>query len=53
VRILVNFMLRDVWHVHCLTENANTPIGPFRTVRDQNTLIRLRRYLGVSPAYRW
>jgi hypothetical protein len=51
MRVLINFMLlRDVWHVHCITEDARTPISPFRTVRDQATLIRLLRYVGATDA---
>jgi hypothetical protein len=45
VRVLVNFMQRDVRHVHRIAEDAKTPISLFRTVRDQATLIRLLRYL--------
>jgi hypothetical protein len=51
MRILVNFMLRgEVWHIHAVSEDAKTPISPFRQVRDQATLIRLLRYVGASDA---
>ena len=50
MEILVNFMLRDAWHVHCLATDAKTPISPFSTVRDQATLIRLLRYVGATDA---
>jgi hypothetical protein len=48
MRILVNFMLRDVWHVHCMDEDGRTPISPLCTVRDRDTLVRLLRYVGAA-----
>jgi hypothetical protein len=48
VRILVNFMHRDVWHVHSIAEDARTPVGQYVSVTDEATLIRLLRYVGAT-----
>ena len=50
MRIVVNFMLRDVWFVHCDADDARTPISPILRVRDQNILIRVLRYVGATDA---
>jgi hypothetical protein len=51
VRVLVNFMLRkDTWFVHAITEDARTLISPILEVREQDTLIRLLRYIGAGDA---
>jgi hypothetical protein len=50
MRVLVNFMRRDVWQVHCIAEDSKTPISLFRTVRHQATLTRLLRYVGADDA---
>ena len=47
---MVNFMLRDGWSVHCVSEDAKTPISPILPVSDQPTLIRLLRYVGATEA---
>jgi hypothetical protein len=50
MRILVNFMIRDTCRVHCLAEDAMTPISPLITVRDQRLMVRLLRYVGATDA---
>jgi hypothetical protein len=46
--VIVNFMHRDGWSVHCLAEDAKTSISPFLTVKQYSTLIRLLRACGAS-----
>jgi hypothetical protein len=43
-------MERDAWLVHCLAENAKTPISPYVRVASQGMLIRLLRYVGASDS---
>ena len=45
---MVNFMLRDCWLVHCVSDDARTPVSPILPVSDQPTLIRLLRYVGCN-----
>jgi hypothetical protein len=46
--ILVNFMLRDGWLVHCIADDAKTPISPFLRVASESTLLRLLRFCGAT-----
>ncbi len=48
MRILVNFMHRDGWSVHCLAEDARTPISPFVNMEKQSTMLRLLRASGAT-----
>lgn len=48
MRVLVNFMLREVWHIHCMDADAQTPISPFITARNKSILILLLRYVGAT-----
>jgi hypothetical protein len=41
MRVLINFMHREGWSVHCLTEDAWTCIGRYINMREQATLIML------------
>jgi hypothetical protein len=50
VRILVNFMNRDGWSVHCLAPDCQTPISGWVTVRTDETLLRLLKASGATPA---
>jgi hypothetical protein len=46
---MVNFQSRlDVCAVHCLLEDARTPISPFVTMKSYDTLLRLLRYVGAT-----
>jgi len=48
-RIVVNFMHRDIWSVHCLAEDCKTPISGWTDVASTETLMRLLHYLGATP----
>jgi hypothetical protein len=48
MRVLVNFMYRDTWSVHCLAEDAKTLISGWVTVRTDATLLRLLKCAGAS-----
>jgi hypothetical protein len=48
VRILVNFMHRDGWSVHCLAEDAKTVISPILHIAEEGTLLRLMRASGAT-----
>lgn len=48
MRVIVNFMYRNGWFVHCLADDARTPISPYITVATLETLIRLLRYVGAG-----
>lgn len=49
MRILVNFMHRESWTVHCLLEDCQTPISPHVFLHgDSATLIRMLRYVGAG-----
>ena len=48
MRVLVNFMLRDVWLVHCIAEDAATPISPILRIGTRELLIRALRYTGAT-----
>ena len=50
MRVMVNFMLRDVWFVRCITEDARTIISPILRIANQNMLIRALRYVGATNA---
>jgi hypothetical protein len=43
MRVLVKFMPRHEWHVHCVAVDSRTPISPFTIAHDQNALIELLR----------
>ena len=45
---MVNYMERDGWSVHCLAEDARTPISPYVDVAGLPTLIKLMRYVGAT-----
>jgi hypothetical protein len=48
MRILVNFMHRDGWSVHCLAADCRTPVGQRVTVRTDETLIWLFKASGAT-----
>jgi hypothetical protein len=48
VRLIVNFQHRKGWNIHTIAEDCRTPLGPFRDVASEETLLRLFRYLGAS-----
>lgn len=50
VEILVNFVRNRDWSVHCMTEDARTPISPVVYTKKKETLIRLLRYIGAGDA---
>jgi hypothetical protein len=50
VRILVNFMYRNGWSIHCLAEDAKTPISPLLKIAQQSTMLRLLRASGATDA---
>jgi hypothetical protein len=47
--ILVNFMRRDGWSVHCLAADCKTLISPWVTVRTGITPLRLLKASGATP----
>lgn len=50
MRILVNFMHRNGWSIHCLAEDAKTVIGPRLEIAKESTMIRLLRASGATDA---
>jgi hypothetical protein len=50
VRILVNFQFRERWTVHCLLEDARTPISPFVSMKQKGTLIRMLLHVGATDS---
>jgi hypothetical protein len=46
VRILVNFMNRDGWAVHCLASDCQTLVSQWVTVRTEETMLRLLKASG-------
>jgi len=48
MRVLVNYMHRQGWSVHCLADDAKTSISPYVTMREQTTLVRLLRACGLT-----
>jgi hypothetical protein len=50
VRILVNFMHRDGWSIHCLAADCHTLVSQWVTVRTEATLLRLLKASGAKPA---
>jgi hypothetical protein len=48
VRILVNFMQRNGWSVHCLAEDAKTVLSPWTDVASESTMLRLFRACGAT-----
>ncbi len=50
MRILVNFMQRDGWSVHCLAPDSKTLISGWVTVRTEETLLRPLKASGATPA---
>jgi hypothetical protein len=49
MRILVNFMNRDGWSVHCMAPDCQTLISQWVTVRTEETLLRLLKASGATP----
>jgi len=49
VRVIVNFQHRRGWNIHTMAEDCRTPLGPFRDVASEATLMRLFKYLGATP----
>ena len=41
MRVLMNFMLREVWHISFLADDARTPVGRRFTVHDMDSLLRV------------
>jgi hypothetical protein len=50
MRILVNFMHRDHWNIHCLAPDCKTLISGWVTVRTEETLLRLLKASGATTA---
>jgi hypothetical protein len=51
MRVLVNFQLSgDAWVIHCLAEDARTPISRSIRTRKQSTLLRLLVACGATFA---
>jgi hypothetical protein len=50
VRILVNFMNRDGWSLHCLAPDCQTLVSRWVTVRTEATLLRLLKAGGATAA---
>ena len=50
MRILVNFMSRAGINIHCIEEDARTPISGRVDVPDDKTLIKMLRYVGAHDA---
>jgi hypothetical protein len=48
--ILVNFMNRDGWNVHCLAPDCQTLVSQWVTVRTEGTLLRLLKASGAATA---
>jgi hypothetical protein len=48
--MLINFMRRGTWSIHCLADDAKTPVSGWVTVRDDSTLLRLFRACGASKS---
>ena len=49
MRVLLNFMERDTWLIHCLAEDCRTVLAPYRSVSSLETLRRLIIFAG-APA---
>ena len=49
MRILLNFMNRDGWSVHCLAPDCKTLVSQWITVRTDETLLRLFKASGATP----
>jgi hypothetical protein len=50
MRILVNYMNRNGWSIHCLAPDCQTLISGWVTVRTEETLLRLLKASGATPA---
>ena len=50
MRILVNFMNRDGWSIHCLASDCQTLVSQWVTVRTGATLLRLLKASGATVA---
>ncbi len=50
MRALMNFMYRDGWSTHILAADCKTVLVGYRSVRDQETLLRIVAKLGGSVA---
>jgi hypothetical protein len=48
--ILVNFMHRDGWSVHCLAADCQTLVSQWVTARTEETLLRLLKASGATTA---
>jgi hypothetical protein len=48
MRVLINFQHRKGWNIHTLAEDCKTPLGPWRDVASEETMLRLFRYLGAT-----
>jgi hypothetical protein len=53
MRILVNFMHRDGWSVHCLAPDCKTLVSQWVTVCTEETLLRLLKASGATPRPKW
>ena len=50
MRILVNFMHRDGWSVHCLAPDCQTLVSQWVTLDTEETLLRLLKASGATMA---
>jgi hypothetical protein len=50
MRLLVNFMHRDGWSIHCLAADCKTLVSQWVMVRTEETLLRLLKASGATPA---
>jgi hypothetical protein len=50
MRVLINFMHRDGWSIHCLAPDCKTLVSEWVTVREDETLLRLLKASGATPA---
>ena len=50
MRVLMNFQSRGGWLISFLAEDAKTPIGRPRSVRDARTMIEIARKLHATEA---
>jgi hypothetical protein len=48
MQILVNFMRRDGWSVHCIGADHRTRISPWISIAKESTLLRLLRASGAT-----
>jgi hypothetical protein len=50
MRLLVDYMNRNGWSIHCLAGDCQTLVSQWVTVRTQETLLRLLQARGATPA---